>query len=334
MYTAIRHPVSNVGASSFDSRFPRIGRPDPRLRQAVLIGIAPLAAAAAYAVLDMTARSTTDPGLTNLALSFGLLFAVTLSFAYYVFVRFSSLHQPPFIWACLLILESLVSPLFDWIGGTYPLNAANFVEFMPLAVVMCALFTVGLWIGAALWLRRHRSVQYPLERATPNTIHFGAGPLIVFLALGMISLAAEIFIIVRSGVLVGDLNDARTLGLVGTAVLQPLVRLTDIGCLLASWASLVATGPRVRRQYFAVGIFRMLVAMIMPALLQRRFGLCQGVLYFILPRVAVLTNNLRSRRLVAATLPVGLVLVYGVNEISSTARSFLLGGRQFTAESL
>jgi hypothetical protein len=329
MYPAIRHNFARTGVSRVEVHPSRIGQStDSRLRQAVLLGIAPLAAAAAYTVLDMAGRSANDAGLTDLAMAFGLLFVATLSFAYYALRRFS-LHQPPFVWACLLLLESVVSPLFDWHSDNYPIHGAGFVDYMPLAVVMCAVFTIGLWAGTALWLRRTGSVHYPIEHAQPNTLQVGFGPLVVFMAMGLVSLAAEIFIILQSGVLGGDLNYARTMGLVGTTILQPVVRLTDVGSLLASWMSLVASGPRVRRQYFAVGIFCTLVSMIMPALLQQRFGVLQAVLYFVIPRMASLPSLYRHRKLIVAAVPLVLVLVYGANEISSIARSFLIGGRQF-----
>ena len=328
MSTAVRQNYARTGVSRLVHPA-RLGQSaDSQFRQAVLLGLAPLVAATSYTVLDMGGHATNDPGLTDLALAFGLLFAVTLSFSYYVLLRFS-IHQPPFVWACLLLLESVVSPLFDWHTDNYPIHAAGFVEFMPLAVVMCALFTLGLWVGVALWQRGRGSAQYPLEQATPNTLQVGVGPLIVLLALGLISLAAEIFIVARSGVVGGDLNYARTLGLIGTTVLQPVVRLTDIGSLLASWMSVVATGARVRRQYFAVGIFCTLVSMVMPVFLQQRFGLLQAVLYFMLPRVANLGSIYRHRKVIVAALPTVLVLMYGTNEISSIARSFLIGGRQF-----
>jgi hypothetical protein len=292
----------------------------------IVLGLLPLALAGGLA---LTRLAAVDGVAVELIGPFAGLFATTLGFAYYALSRNPGVHQLPFIWVFLLLMEFVLSPIHDLLLDIYPLESSIFVAAMRTAIIACALFTLGIWLGllAANRVSRRRG-PYPLHSAVPR---YQTGPMAILIVVGFAGagLATEIYILASSGALAGDLLFARGAGLIGSTALMPLVRLADIATLLASWLSLVAISPIMRRRFFWLALVSLSASLVMPLVLQQRFGLLQSSFYFALPRLASgRWLALRSRRFFFALIPLLLIAAFMGNFATGVARGMNLKSEQ------
>jgi hypothetical protein len=263
------------------------------------------------------------------------LSGTTLAFSYYALSRYPSLHELPFIWVVLLLIEFVISPIHESFFGDLTTNRSHLTLARSEAFVACTLFVLGLWLGLAL-ARRLQRVAHAPARSEPVQFQI-ATPAAVPLIIGCmtVSLAAELCVLWMSGAAQGDLEWSRGGGLIGTSPLTPLIRLGNVATLLSSYLSIVDPRRPHRRLFGALALGATAAAMVMPLSLGQRFGIMQAIGYLALPRIgAGLWLRLRTRALMLGLLPVALVTGWSLNALSSAVRGGIVSKEGFDRQRL
>src|SRR5436309_2761508 len=129
---------------------PTDGRADRVLGRYVALGLAPMAVLCALGLVQLAGDTSIAPGRETMLLWLGALFAATLGFAQYTFSRYQKLHHLPVMWAILMLIEFVLSPLHEFFLADLPLSRPSYVHSLSVALFSCLLFVCGLWAGLAL----------------------------------------------------------------------------------------------------------------------------------------------------------------------------------------
>lgn len=289
------------------------------------LGLLPLALAGLVGVASLAESDVV--GGPQLAVRFGLLFAVTIAYAKYALSRNPIPSQLPFVWAAMLLTEFVVSPLLDIAAGTFVRESYGDATALSSAVAACALFVLGLWVGTAFFDRINRTRSRGTAELSRVVLEIPLRALVALVGFAAVALAAELWVLRASGVFGGDLVDARGAGLIGTTIAAPLVRLADVGTLLGSWYAEVGHSGRARRRSLWVALGCAAVAAVMPIMLQQRFGLLQTAMYFIMPKLLAGRRYGRiSQSAVMAVLPFLLAAAVLINSVTGTYRQIRMSG--------
>jgi hypothetical protein len=295
-------------------------RIDRGIRASLRVGFFVLGIICALALDHVANASEGLEGVSELTVAFGALFVVAIGFAYYALPRYPKVSHLPFLWVLLVMIEFVISPLYDIFLDLYPFSSQHWVWAMSRAVEVCALSTAGLWLALALHDHLKASNDYPVESGD-RTLRPANRALFIILVSAAIAAVAEIYIVAISGAAEGDITSARGSGLIGTSILMPIERLADIGTLMGSWLSVHAVERRARRAFLGVSFVCLLVALIVPVMLQQRFGIMQSFLYFAYPRLSTGTwLGPRARVLMYIFLPFVLFAAFSLNTLTSSLR--------------
>ncbi|MBP7675529.1 MAG: hypothetical protein KBB14_04335 [Thermoanaerobaculia bacterium] len=287
-----------------------------------------MAIVAGIALASLAGAGEGAAGAGELVVVVGALFALTIGFSYYALSRFPSFHLLPGVWAVLALVEFVVSPAYDILYDQLGAGTVPSAESLSAAFGVCGLFVAGLWAGVAV---AHSQTHGGTKALSGQIATYRATPVIV--AFAMVSLATELFILSASGAFSGSIVSARFEGLIGTSALMPLVRLVNVGTLLGSWLSVVEVRAAARRRYFRLALMSAAVALLMPLVLQQRFGLLQAVGYLVLPLLAagkILTR--RRQKMLYIGLGLLLIGVWVGNELSAALRGSIIANETFRIE--
>jgi hypothetical protein len=91
--------------------------PARHFRGPLALGLSPLVVASLFALARLVADSPSMTGGAGLTARAGALFALTIAFAFYALSRYPALHLLPAMWAILLLIEFVISPVHDILRG-------------------------------------------------------------------------------------------------------------------------------------------------------------------------------------------------------------------------
>lgn len=293
----------------------------PRRRLALIfLGLAPLVVGSVIAVALLSGGAE-QYGLSGLAPQMGVLFAVAIGYAAYALWRYPVPSDLPFIWAALILIEFVITPVIDIATNRYAGESHAFADSMGRAAGACTLFVVGLWAGTAAFGRHFRGQRPGTANFLPASVDIPGRTPLILLACAGVALLAELWVLGTSGIVGGDLAAARGAALIGTTAAMPLVRLADVATLLGSWYAEVGSNPTLRRRCGRMALVAAAVASLMPIMLQQRFGLLQTAMYFLLPKlIARKWLGWRSQATLLTVLPLLLVGAVGVNILTGAYR--------------
>lgn len=277
----------------------------------------------AAAVHLLAATSAPEP---EVPLMLVVLSCISTFVAFDILRRFNSPHHLPFVWATLLLIEFVVSPAFDCYAGILEYGGRRADASLLSAAIVCTLFVVGTWLGVRLAARKVALGRYPIEEKDYDLVPHPAlvGVMIAILtAAGLVALV----VVIGSGALRGDLRSARGEALIGTSVLLPILRLSDLAVVVSSWLSVKARDPATRKRYLLLALLGLCISLIMPLSLEQRFGVVQALAYFALPRIATWTQrNTRNRVIVLLALPFVVAGAFLLNAATAIAREVVVTG--------
>ena len=150
------------------------------------------------ALLRVHDRAGEVPEGHLLTISLFGLFAVALGFSYHALLRNPNFHMLPAIWASLVLMEFVISPVHDIVVGVFPITTLGTAPSLLRAIWACGLFVGGTWLGWAFARQRSAEQAYPIEAGSPVVISTRRATVIVG-AFALVGAATQVYILASSG---------------------------------------------------------------------------------------------------------------------------------------